>query len=78
MEVVKNSNNLVTHRESDERYEEIENSIHNSLVCNNPKDENNHNKFCLNECFWIVPFGIVITTAIVVMTIVVVVVRKLY
>jgi hypothetical protein len=77
MESLKNFNDLKTLRESDEKYEDIENSIHNSLLYNQPTMKHKCNEFCFNDCFWVIPFGIVITMIIIVMVIVAVVVKKL-
>lgn len=78
MESLKNFNDLGTYRESDEKYEDIENSIHNSLLYNQPQNRYNCHEFCfINDCFWIVPFGITLFMIIIVMVITVILVKKL-
>jgi len=75
MESLENFNDLKSIRESDEKYEDIENSIHNSLLYNKPTIKHNCNEFCYNLSFSVVPFGIVITMVIIVMVIVAVMVN---
>ena len=77
MESVKNFNDLKTIRESDEKYEDIENSIHNSLIYNQPTIKHNCNEFCYNLSFSVIPFGIVIIMVVIVMVIVAVLVKTL-
>jgi hypothetical protein len=78
MESIKNFYDLEnqSRRETEEKYEDIQNSIHNSLLYNRPTFRHKFNEFCFNECFWIVPFGIVIIMIVIVMVIVVVVVKE--
>jgi hypothetical protein len=66
---------METLRESDEKYEDIENSIHNSLIYNQPTNKHKCNEFCYNLSFSVIPFGIVITMVVIVMVIVAVVVK---
>jgi|LakMenEpi03Aug12_release.lakeMendotaPanAssembly.Ray.scaffolds.fasta_scaffold5844680_1 hypothetical protein len=75
METIENFNDLKSIRESDEKYEDIENSIHNSLLYNKPTIKYNCNEFCYNLSFSVVPFGIVIIMVIIVMVIVAVMVN---
>jgi hypothetical protein len=77
MESLKNFNDLQTLRESDEKYEDIENSIHNSLLDNRRTIQHNFYDFCYNLSFSVVPFGIVVIMIIIVMVITVVIVKKL-
>jgi hypothetical protein len=66
---------METLRESDEKYDDIENSIHNSLMYNQPTTKHKCNEFCYNASFSVIPFGIVIIMVIIVMVIVAVSVK---
>ena len=61
-----------------ENTEDIENSIHNSLLYNRPTVRQNCYEFCLHECSALLPFGIAIIVIIIVMIIVVIVVKNLF
>ena len=77
METLNNFNDLKIIRESDEKYEDIENSIHNSLLYNQPTIKDNCYNLFYNLSFSIIPFGIVIIMVIIVMVIVAVAVKIL-
>jgi hypothetical protein len=66
---------METLRESDEKYEDIENSIHNSLIYNQPTIKHTCYNFFYNASFSVIPFGIVIVMVIIVMVIVAVAVK---
>ena len=68
---------MKTLRESDEKYEDIENSIHNSLLYNQPTIKHKCNEIFYNLSFSVIPFGIVIIMVIIVMVIVAVAVKIL-
>jgi len=55
--------------------EDIENSIHNSLLYNHPTTRYNCQDIVFNGCSWLIPIGIVIIMIIIVMVIVVVTVK---
>jgi len=55
--------------------EDVENSIHNSLLYNQPTTRYNCHDIVFNGCSWVIPIGIVIIMIIIVMVIVVVTVK---
>jgi hypothetical protein len=55
--------------------EDVENSIHNSLLYNKPTTRYNCHDIVFNGCSWLIPIGIVIIMIIIVMVIVVVTVK---
>jgi hypothetical protein len=59
------------------KYEDIENSIHNSLLYNKPTIQDNCYDFFYNVCFWSVPFGIIIVIIMIIMIITIILVKKL-
>lgn len=77
MKSLKSFHDLESHRESDEKYEDIQNSIQNSLLYNEPANRYNYYDFLFNDCFWIVPFGITLVMIIIVMIITVILVKTL-
>lgn len=60
-----------------ETTEDIENSIHNSLIDNRRTNRYNCYELVFNDCFWVVPLGIILVMIIVVMIITVILVKKL-
>jgi hypothetical protein len=55
--------------------EDVENSIHNSLLYNQPTTRYNCHDIVFNSCSWVIPIGIVTIMIIIVMVIVVVTVK---
>jgi hypothetical protein len=77
MESLRDFYDIESQSKREEKNEDIENSIQNSLLYNHPTNRYNYYEVIFNDCFWVVPFGIVITMIIIVMVITVIVVKKL-
>jgi len=72
MEPLKNFYDLENQRKNTE---DVENSIRNSLLDNQPTTKYNCHDIIQNSCSWLIPIGIVIIMVIIVMVIVVVTVK---
>ncbi len=78
MESIKNFYDVENPREYDEKIEDIENSIHNSLLYNRPTTQYNCYELVLKDCLSLLPFGIMIVIIIICMIMTVIIVKKLF